>query len=343
MAWNCAATGIGSLPHKDPQRAMDLIAASMREVPYWPQLPALGFGENMYAQFSTALPGVRLDARRNRITVDLQAYDPEDFYTAVVTDDVERFAPPVENFRGLYALLERFKGRRLGAVKGQVTGPLSAGLQVLDQNGKAAIYDEAYGEIIRRALNMQAKWQARKLREISTRPIIFLDEPSLSLIGTPFASVSQRQVVEWTDEVLDGVGAIKGLHCCGNTDWPLLLSTSIDLLSFDAYNYAHTIALFPKEVSHFLERGGSIAWGLIPNMEDQLAKETVGTLLRRFEGYMDMLSRKGMDPALVLERSLITPQCGLGGLDEANAERALELLTGTVEAIRERYRLGDME
>jgi len=342
MAWNCAATGIGSLPHKDPQKALDLIAASMREVPYWPQLPSLGFGENMYAQFSFPLPGVKVDGRKKRITVDLNDYDPEAFYTAVVTDDIEHFAHPPENFQGMYSLLDRFKGRKLPVVKGQVTGPVSAGMQILDQNGKAAIYDEAYGEIIRRGLNMQAKWQARKLREIAERPIIFLDEPSLTLIGTPFASISQRQVVEWTDEVLEGVDAIKGMHCCGNTDWPLLLSTSIDLLSFDAYNYAHTVSLFPKEVSAFLDRGGSIAWGLIPNMEDQIAKETVGSLLQRFEKYMDMLYRKGMDLDLVLERSLITPQCGLGGLDEANAERVLELLQGTVEAIRQRYRLGEM-
>ena len=44
----------------------------------------------------------------------------------------------------------------------------------------------------------------------------------------------------------------------------------------------------------------------------------------------------------LLERSLITPQCGLGGLDEANAERVLDLLNGTVEAIRQRYRLGGL-
>jgi methionine synthase II (cobalamin-independent) len=296
----------------------------------------------MYAQFSFTLPGAKVDSHKKRITVDLNDYDPEGFYTAVVTDDVEHFAHHRDHFQGLYALLDKYKGKKLPAVKGQVTGPVSAGLQVLDQNGKAAIYDEAYGEIIRRNLNMQAKWQARKLKEISDRPIIFLDEPSLTLIGTPFASISQRQVVEWTDEVLDGVDAIKAMHCCGNTDWPLLLSTSIDMLSFDAYNYAHTVSLFPKEVSAFLGRGGSIAWGLIPNMEDQIAKETVGSLLQRFEKYMDMLYRKGMDLDLILERSLITPQCGLGGLDESRAERVLELLNGTVEAIRQRYRLGGM-
>lgn len=342
MAWNCAATGIGSFPHIDPDKAVNLMMSSMREVPYWPQLPALGFQENMYAQYCTRLPGVKVDVHRKKITVDLNDYDPEEFYTAVVSDDVEHFAHDKNSFHGLYAMLDQFKGRKLKAVKGQVTGPVSTGLQVLDQNGKPAIYDEAYGEIIRRNLNMQAKWQAKKLREVSDRPIMFLDEPSLTLIGTPFASVSQRQVVEWVDEVLDGVDAIKGLHCCGNTDWPLVLSTSIDLLSFDAYNYAHTVALFPNEVTAFLERGGSIAWGLIPNMEDQIAKESVASLLQRFEGYIDMLARKGINVDLLLERSLITPQCGLGGLDEGRAERVLQLLNGTVEAVRQRYGLGDM-
>jgi hypothetical protein len=135
---------------------------------------------------------------------------------------------------------------------------------------------------------------------------------------------------------------LKGLHCCGNTDWPMVLSTSIDVLSFDAYTYAHTVALFPKEISSFLERGGSIAWGLVPNMEDQMAKETVATLLKRFEKAIGNLSSKGLDPELVLERSLITPQCGLGGLDVPHAERVLELLNGTVVAVRERYDLDGM-
>lgn len=342
MAWNCAATGIGSLPHADPKKAVSLVLSSMHEVPYWPQLPALGFGENMYAQYSTRLPGVKIDGHKKRVTVDLEDYDPEEFYMAVVSDDVEHFAHPRQSFHGLYALLDALKGKKFMAVKGQVTGPVSAGLQILDRSGKPSIYDDTYGEIIRRNLNMHAKWQVKKLREISDRPILFLDEPSLTLIGTPFASVSHRQVVDWIDEVLEGVDAIKGLHCCGNTDWPLVLSTSIDLLSFDAYNYAHTVSLFPHEVTAFLNRGGSIAWGLIPNMEDQIAKETVGTLLQRFEKYIDMLYRKGIDIDLLLERSMITPQCGLGGLDEATAERVLELLNGTVEAIRQHYRLGDM-
>lgn len=339
MDWNCAPTCIGSLPHTDPVKAVDLVIGQLREVPYWPQLPALGFGENMYAQFSTRLPGVTIDPEVKRVTVDLSSYDPESFYMAVVEEDVDHFAYPAENFHGFHELLKRPLGKEVRAVKGQVTGPISTGLQIIDQNGKSAIYDDAFGEIIRKDLNLSAKWQERKLGEVHDNVIIFLDEPSLSLIGTPFAPISQENVVMWIDEVLDGLRCVKGLHCCGNTDWPMVLSTDIDLLSFDAYSYAFTISLFPREVEAFLERGGTISWGIVPNMDGRLEKESDATLLALFDKAISDLVAKGVDKELLLHRSMITPQCGLGGLDEMQCRHALDLLNGLTHDIRAKYRL----
>jgi methionine synthase II (cobalamin-independent) len=317
-----------------PQKALELVTASMSEVPYWPQLPALGFGENMYAQFSYTLPGAKVDPHRKRITVDLNDYDPEEFYTAVVTDDVDHFAHQRDHFQGLYALLDKYEGRKLPAVKGQVTGPVSAGLQVLDQDGKAAIYDEAYGEIIRRNLNMQAKWQARKLGEISDRPVLFLDEPSLTLIGTPFASISQRQVVEWTDEVLEGVDAIKGMHCCGNTDWALVLGTHTDILSFDTYNYGASLSAYTDSVKNLIDRGGAIAWGIVPNTDSTLATESVAALKDRLEEAMAPFSRHGVPFSRLKEQSLLTPSCSLAALSEEGAEQALQTLVSLSARMR---------
>jgi hypothetical protein len=45
-----AATGIGSLPHTDPQTALRLIAQMCPEVPFWPQLPRLSVHEQMIEQ-----------------------------------------------------------------------------------------------------------------------------------------------------------------------------------------------------------------------------------------------------------------------------------------------------
>ncbi len=338
MDWNCAPTCIGSLPHTDPAKAVDLVLSQLREVPYWPQLPELRFLENMYAQYSTHLPGIIIDEDAKRITVDLERYDPEAFYTAVLSEDLDFFKYPLEGFRGLYEVLTR-PMPKVKAIKGQVTGPISCGLQVFDQNGKSALYDETYGEIIRKNLNMCARWQERELRERTDNVILFLDEPSLSLVGTPFAPIGPDKVVDWIDEVLQGLSCVKGIHCCGNTDWPMVLSTDIDLLSFDAYSYAFSIVLYPKELKAFLDRGGILSWGIVPNMDIKLAEENVHSLLGRFEKVVEDLVAKGLDRSTILKQSLLTPQCGLGGLDEEGAAQALHLLNQLSQAVRGRYRL----
>jgi methionine synthase II (cobalamin-independent) len=341
MDWNCAPTCIGSLPHKDPEEATDVALSRLRRVPYWPQLPAQGFQENMYAQYAAKLPGVRIDGRKKKITVDLSHYDPEAFYTAVLLDDLSYFTPPQDSFHGMYRLLSREMPAEVQALKGQVTGPISLGLQVFDQNGKSVLYDEAYAEIVRKNLNMTARWQQQHLADRCSNTIIFIDEPSLSLVGTPFAAVSKEQVVSWVDEVLERVDGHRGLHCCGNTDWPMVLSTSIDILSFDAYSYGHTIALYPTEVRSFLEHGGSLSWGIVPNSEDALRLETVDSLVEKLERGMGALVAKGVDQELLYHTSLITPQCGLGGLDEVMAVEALDLLVAVSDKFRAIHGLED--
>ncbi len=341
MAWNCAPTCIGSMPFKDPIKALDEIEHRLHEIPYWPQLPARGFQENMYAQYATNLPGVVIDRENKRVTVDLTNYDPEEFYNRIINDDVDSFAYPEDSFSGFYELMRRKLPKRAVAVKGQVIGPVSAGLQIVDQNGRPAIYDEAYGEIIRRNLNMCVRWQERQLSKLSDKVIIFLDEPSLSLVGTPFASVSGDNVISWIDEVFEGVKAIRGVHCCGNTDWPMVLSTSIDLLSFDAYNYAFSVSLYPEQLKAFLARGGILSWGLIPNMSHRFEDQTADTLLARFDSAVGELVSKGLNRDVLLEQSMITPECGLGGLSESECLHVLDLLVEVSEAIRSKYGLED--
>jgi hypothetical protein len=45
-----ATTDIGSLPHTDVDEALDLVAATCPEVPYWPQLPRTGRRERPLVQ-----------------------------------------------------------------------------------------------------------------------------------------------------------------------------------------------------------------------------------------------------------------------------------------------------
>jgi len=338
MDWNFATTLIGSLPYDDAKQALDRILDGRITCPAWPQLPALGFSESMYVQTGHRLPGMDVDDVGKRITVDLGAYDPTEIYTAILSEDIEYFTHPERNHRGLY----EFMGRDLSgfkAIKGQVTGPISEGLQIVDKEGRSVIYDESYSEIVRKTVNMAAKWQAEELSKHNKNVILFFDEPSLTLLGTPFASISADQAVEWINESMEGVGCSKAIHCCGNTDWELVLRTDIDILSFDAYAYAHTIAMFPDEVSGFLERGGTLSWGIIPSTDDLAESENADILVRMMRDNISALVRKGMDEDLIVRRSMITPQCGLGGMTAENADRMLDMLHEVSEALRGYYRV----
>jgi len=329
-------TLIGSLPFDDPAYAIDRILDSGITYPAWPQLPSLGYSESMYVQTGCYLPNIEIDEIGKKISVDVPSHDPIEIYEAILSDDITFFRHPERYHKGLYEFLSRDLSK-FKALKGQVTGPISEGLQILDKQGRSVIYDESYSEIVRKAVNMAAKWQCNELKKHNKNVMIFFDEPSLTLLGTPFASVSKEQATEWINESMNGVDCERAIHCCGNTDWPIVLNTDIDILSFDAYGYAHTIAMFPDEVSAFLERGGTLSWGLIPSGDDLIGTESADNLVKRFKENINALVKKGFDEDLIVKRSMITPQCGLGGMDVKNVDRAFGLLHDVSERMKEHY------
>ena len=335
MDWNFATTLIGSLPFESPTEAVDRSVGGHVDCPSWPQLPARGNSESMYLQTGGHLPGITL--RNDKIIVDLDDYDPTEAYMAILEDNADYFYAIEDNHAGLYEFLDRDLSKFM-AVKGQVTGPISEGLMVEDATGRPAIYDESYGEIIRKTVNLTAKWQVARLREKNDNVIMFFDEPSISLLGTPFCSISDEDAAAWINEAMEGVDAIKAIHCCGNTNWSLVLGTDIDILNFDAYVYGKNITLYPEEISAFLDRGGALAWGIVPN-GSLIEGETPESLADRLTVHIDDLVSKGIDRDLLAKRSLITPQCGLGGADEEYVDTILELLDGTSKEMKRRFGL----
>jgi len=338
MDWDFSTVLIGSLPHKDVKAALDMILDGRISCPSWPQLPSLGYSESMYVQTGEHLPGIKIDGEGKRIVASLGDYDPTDIYTAIVTDDVDYFVHSERHHKGLFELLRRDVSEFVG-IKGQVTGPISEGLQIQDAGGRSAIYDESYSEIIRKTVNMTAKWQVRELSKKNPNVIMFFDEPSLSLLGSPFASVSAEDAAAWMNEAIDVPGCKKGIHCCGNTDWPTVLSTDVDILSFDAYSYAHTLAMFPGELGDFIERGGVLSWGIVPSSDEGIVIETPKALAKIFSGHIDSMCAKGIPKDMLIRQSMITPQCGLGGMTQANADKAFTLLSEVSREMKRRFGL----
>jgi methionine synthase II (cobalamin-independent) len=326
---------VGSLPHTDPAIASRLVIESL-DIPTWPQLPKRSFLENMYVQYSERFPGVVVG--NERIYVDRQQdLDPEleRLYVAYLTDDLE-YATIGRNYAsGLHYFLETDLDHP-PVVKGQVTGPVSWGLTVADHDRRPLLYDDILAEAVAKHLRLKATWMEQALRALTSQTIIFVDEPYMSSFGSAFVSLSREQVIILMEEVFAGIEGLKGVHCCGNTDWSILLSTSVDILSIDAYGYAEALALYPEEVGAFLERGGLIAWGVVP-ASDKVMEETVDGLVDRLHDALGLFTAKGLHQDDLLASALIMPACGCGSLAEDTAERVLALTGEVARALQERY------
>jgi hypothetical protein len=330
---------LGSVPFLDTRAAWDIMLRRFPQIPTWPQLPRKTHLENMYTQFSERFPGVVLD--HERIFVNRQKdldEDLEKLYLAYLEDDLEHGVTGATFASGL-ALLRQGEvvlPQPPVALKGQVTGPISWGLTIVDQNQRPILYDDVLADAVGKHLRLKAAWQERELRKVALQTIMCIDEPYLASFGSAFVSLGREQVIGLLEEVFAGLHGIKAVHCCGNTDWSLLLNTSVDILSLDAYDYAETLALYPQDVARFLARGGIIAWGIVP--AGVAAKtETVESLVQKLHEALDRLVEKGIQREALLKAGMVTPSCGTGALPPELAERIFELTAGVSAEMRRRY------
>ena len=324
----------GSLPYQEPAEACRLVIDTL-DIPTWPQLPRRSFLENMYVQFSERFPGVVVSGEQIYVDRDRDLDEElERLYVAYLMNDLDYASISPGYAAGLYHCLQN--GLSATLVKGQVTGPVSWGLMVADQERTPILYDDVLAEAAGKHLRLKASWMEQQLLGISDQTIVFLDEPYMSSFGSAFLSLSQGQVINLLEEVFAGIEGWKGIHCCGNTDWSLLLSTSVDILSFDAYEYAETLVPYAEQLGEFLSRGGTLAWGIVP-ASDEALDETVDSLVDRFHGALGLLTAKGIRQDDLLASALVMPSCGCGSLEVSTAERVLELTSGVAKALQERY------
>jgi len=327
-------TGIGTVPHVDPEEAVTLVLRYHPELPFWPQLVRLGFREEMVPQGAGGLPALKVDLEGRQVVLDPEISREEalaQFYETAWSGDVAPFALAVEEAQGFYTLLNRVAagGNGPSALKGQMVGPVTFAGMVKDGNGKPILYDRELTQAVSLGLARKAAWQAEQFRQAGRQAVVFLDEPILTGFGSAFLPVSREEVTTILTESLDAVrepGPVTiGVHCCGNTDWALLLDIPIDILSFDSFGYFDHLLLFEKSLAAFLGRGHYLAWGLVPTGEE-LAQETGDSLWQRFTSQVERLADTGLGLRQVLSRALLTPACGLGYLSPEAATRAMELL-----------------
>jgi len=342
--FNCIATGIGSMPGADPDRAVEQSLRYLFEAPIWPQLPQRDFREHMDAQYSESLPGLQIDEAGGKVsfdtTGDLTAA-LEKFFERYLEKDYGFFRISEIYAPGFYALLRALKKGllpRVRYIKGHITGPLTAGLAFKDETGRDIIHNELFFDAVIKGLAMKAAWQIEALKPFGKPVIIFIDEPAMESLGSAFSAVSSALVAEKLNEIIDTIhelGGLAGIHCCGNADWSMIFNTRVNIVNFDAFGYMEKVMLYPDDIKKFFDRGGALAWGVVPTGAFT-GNETAALLVSILEAGIGRLEQAGLDQQTILRQSLITPSCGMGSLTPDKAEAILKLLRDVSDLMQEK-------
>jgi methionine synthase II (cobalamin-independent) len=330
------ATAIGSLPHKEPSQACDVILKNIPEIPMWPQLPNTNFREEMQIQFSEGLPCVVLDEENQRMFFNTSGditSNLERFYENYMAENLDYFKISPEFSRGIYRMEKKLAEKDHPTpkyFKSQVTGPITTGLGIVDENKRAIYYNDIFRDVIVKGMEMKARWLLQKFKFLGCNQICFIDEPILSGFGSStYVSVQRPDVVNYLKDVIEAIhkeDGLAGIHCCGNTEWTILIDAGVDIISFDAYEFGETISYYSDNVKTFLEKGGVLAWGIVPTSE-KINQENPESLIKKLENVIENLANKGVDKNLIWERCLLTPSCGTGSLPVEISEKIFHQLS----------------
>lgn len=347
------ALAIGSLPHNSVESAMEVVKKDFSEIPFYPQLSNINRNEDMTIQFLEGLPSFlpsnesfEIDTESEKFFEDLESFftDYEEIIADTDTEILEKYAISKE-FSSTFPEFEKIiKNTKPQYAKAQIIGPFTLAAMLTDQNGINAIFDETLREIVVKLLTLKVLWQIKHIKQANptTIPIIFMDEPTLSQLGTSaYLTISEKDVVDMLAEISEIIhqnGGISAIHCCGKCDWTILIKAKADIINFDAFAFSEHLGLFAQEIDKFLQDGGKLAWGLVPTLDVEALKNiTLADLIKDFGQGIKYLTNKGIDEKLIIDNSLITSSCGAGSLSVELAQKAMDLVFELSNELRKRF------
>ncbi|MEL7567513.1 MAG: hypothetical protein AAGU27_21915 [Dehalobacterium sp.] len=334
---NGLATGLGSLPHQEPDEAVKFVLSYFPEMPYWPQLPTRSDAEGFLIQCIAPLIKTGLVVNQDgRYVLDTEQKDwvPKltEFYeiclAALDGDDVALsfFNYPKESASGFYAFLHHLEHNGVGEaqfLKGQISGPTTVGLALTDQNRKPLYYHPQGRDVLLKTLTIQALIQAKVLGQFGLPVVIFVDDPSLSAFGkSTYITIKKEELLSELNNIYDVIkqaGALAGTHSCAAMDWSILFDSEVDIVSFDAYNFFLSMTSYVDGIQSFINRGGVLAWGIVPTEIKNANDFTAANLGNRLQENIEDIVSRGVDGKRLREQSMITPSCGTGTLPMESA------------------------
>lgn len=322
-----AATGIGSLPYDDRDEATRVVAGDLPEFVHVPVLPSRGAAAGMIGRSSSFLVDVHFDLQpAGWRVVDRESVD-ERRARSMLRADLDALEIGAYGYEG--------------PLKVQSCGPLTlaAGLErtrgdrMLADHGARRELAESLGE----GLGQHVADIARRVPGGSV--VLQIDEPSLpAALAGAIPTISGygrlRAVTEGEAEsllglIIEAAGVPVVVHCCAaRVPVSLLHASGAAAVSLDVGSAGADVL---DDLAKAVDDGFAVWPGVVPSVRptttptDTVLAERVQRLWRRLD----------QDPAAMVERTVITPTCGLAAADISWAREAYRLVRSTGRAFAE--------
>jgi len=333
---NLQTTAMAVMPHKDTDRALDL--SLTMDIPFWPQLPHVSYTEDMYVQAAEHFPGILLDMENRILRFSMENFIIEFEETMAHFDEPEYFDISKEYSVVYHRFLEMDLSDR-PAIRGQLEGPISFGLNVLDQDKRPILFDDTIRPFMFEFMSRRINVQLDRLKQMNPNAFMFVDEPGLQFLFSALSGYDSTKAKNEMEDFFAMIQRPRGVHLCGNPDWDFLLGLDLDILSLDIYQNGEIFSSYSESIKRFLDRGGVIAWGIVPTNFEPFEAETINALVQRLKKIWNSLANKGIDREFLISRSLISPAtCCLVNPDgEKTVEKAFKVVTELSQRLRYKY------
>ena len=296
---------IGSIPFVKGKNACEEIFKNW-DIPFWPQYPGRSLRENFVFQFLSHFPG--LDVSPSAASFNESEYRRkekkyrEKLKRALLNHEtVLNFEPPSDwalGYSQMKKLLSRKTSSKRKIIKLQVTGPGTVWNSFFKKRVSRSLSPKVEKTL---TMSLIARGLAQIHRVLSHQktPLIFIDEP----MRAENLSGLKKMVATFKKS-----GAVVGLHVCSNPDWRDFSGLNLDLFHFDSTAHDKFTEAQCRFIRHHLKKRKWIAWGAVSTLERN--KNSREKLLKLIDQTADScLNWKG-----ILNRSLLAPACGTGGL-----------------------------
>lgn len=310
------------MPGADPREAARVVTGELPDLPYLPELPQRGAGADMIGRTGALLVDLAVELVPSGYRVTARPGRDHRRGVDLLRDDLDAFEEALES-----------AGVRPGRVKVQAAGPWTLTSEVELHSGHKVLTDPG---ALREFAASLTEGLCAHVTEVSRRfgaaPVVQLDEPGLpavlaGAVPTPSGygtvpAVPENEVVEVLRGVLERLPVPRVVHCCApRPPLGLLRRAGADALAVDAQLLAGAPRATVDALGEAWDEGAVVLLGLVPTAEPAVSPE-LADLAGPALGLVDRL---GFDRALLAERCVPTPACGLAGARPAWTRRALTL------------------